>query len=45
MSKNLDGIVARIRDVWAQKCPEIETISQKIDAILCALVSLIIVFI
>ena len=44
MSKNLDGIVARIRDVWAQKCPEIETISQKFDALLGALAGLLLVF-
>ena len=37
MSKNLDGIVARIRDVRAQKRPEIEKNLQKIDALLTAL--------
>ena len=37
MSKNLDGIVARIRDVRAQKRPEIEKNLQKIDALLGAL--------
>lgn len=37
MSKNLDGIVAKIRDVRAQKRPEIETNLQKIDALLAAL--------
>ena len=37
MSKNLDGIVARIRDVRAQKRPEIEKNLQKIDALLAAL--------
>ena len=36
MSKNLDGIVAKIRDVRAQKRPEIENL-QKIDALLAAL--------
>ncbi len=37
MSKNLDGIVARIRDVRAQKCPVIEKNLQKIDALLAAI--------
>lgn len=37
MSKNLDGIVARIRDVRAQKRPEIEKNLQKINALLAAL--------
>ncbi len=37
MSKNLDGIVAKIRDVRAQKRPEIEKDLQKIDALLTAL--------
>ena len=37
MSKNLDGIVAKIRDVRAQKRPEIEKNLQKIDALLGAL--------
>ena len=37
MSKNLDGIVAKIRDVRAQKRPEIEKNLQKIDALLAAL--------
>lgn len=37
MSKNLDGIVARIRDIRAQKRPEIEKNLQKIDALLTAL--------
>ena len=37
MSKNLDGIVARIRDVRAQKRPDIEKNLQKIDALLTAL--------
>ena len=37
MSKNLEGIVAKIRDVRAQKRPEIETNLQKIDALLAAL--------
>ena len=37
MSKNLDGIVAKIRDVRAQKRPEIEKNLQKIDALLSAL--------
>ena len=37
MSKNLDGIVARIRDVRAQKRPEIEKNLQKIDALLAAI--------
>ena len=37
MGKNLDGIVAKIRDVRAQKCPEIERNVQKIDALLAAL--------
>jgi len=37
MSKNLDGIVAKIRDVRAQKRPEIEKNLQKIDALLAAI--------
>ena len=37
MSKNLDGIVARIRDVRAQKRPEIEKNLQTIDALLAAI--------
>ena len=37
MSKNLDGIVARIRDIRAQKRPEIEKNLQKIDALLAAI--------
>ena len=37
MSKNLEGIVAKIRDVRAQKRPEIEKNLQKIDALLGAL--------
>ena len=36
MSKNLDGIVGRIREVRAQKRPEIEKNLQKIDALLAA---------
>ena len=37
MSKNLDGIVAAIRDKRAQKRPEVETNLNKIDALLAAL--------
>lgn len=37
MSKNLDGIVAKIRDVRAKKRPEIEKDMQKIDGLLGAL--------
>ncbi len=37
MSKNLDGIVAAIRDKRAQKRPEVEKNLQKIDALLAAL--------
>lgn len=37
MSKNLDGIVARIRDLRAQKRPEVEKNLQKIDNLLVAL--------
>lgn len=36
MSKNLDGIVTKIRDVRAQKRPEIEKNLQKIDALFAA---------
>ena len=37
MSKNLDGIVAAIRDKRAQKRPEVEKNLQKIDALITAL--------
>ncbi len=37
MSKNLEGIVAKIREVRAQKRPEVEKNLQKIDALLSTL--------